>query len=408
MTRHYPFLLAVPAALLSVNWAQADLPNFVGTGIKPNSAYGSSVSSDGHFVVGADFRGPRGQTPNNFFLNNKVVRWSSEEDPLVLDINGFPMGVSDDGSIIIGNTWANDRLPLKNAAFRWTEAGGVEYLAPGHETSHAAAMSHNGNEVVGSVSPDVYHPAQEVFRWTTSGGLQVLGGLPGSDSNSPVALSADGAVVVGTAGFFGDSTYRAFKWTEETGIVQLGTPPPGTRDFAAYGATPDMSVVVGYLTEVQYVQVPAYWTEATGWVAIPDLPGGNTRTNGPVLANAVSADGSIIVGRGVDETGVEPFIWDAARGTRNLTAVLRDDYGLTASLAGWNLSEATAISDDGRIITGYGRNPSGDFEYWVADLGAPVPEPSTIPLIAITVTTLTGCQRSRVAPSIKPASSAPA
>jgi hypothetical protein len=67
--------------------------------------------------------------------------------------------------------------------------------------------------------------------------------------------------------------------------------------------------------------------------------------------------------------GPEPFIWDAVHGTRNLTSVLRNEYGLADSLAGWNLTQAIAISDDGRTIAGVGRNPLGELDYWVAYLG---------------------------------------
>ena len=46
--------------------------------------------------------------------------------------------------------------------------------------------------------------------------------------------------------------------------------------------------------------------------------------------------------------------------------------GLGADLTGWSLSIAWDISDDGRTIFGWGSNPSGDAEAWVAV----IPEPS--------------------------------
>jgi len=59
---------------------------------------------------------------------------------------------------------------------------------------------------------------------------------------------------------------------------------------------------------------------------------------------------------------------------RSLHAVLSNDYGL--DLTGWTLSEARDISPDGRVIVGWGINPSGKQEAWIASLDTTViPEP---------------------------------
>ena len=47
------------------------------------------------------------------------------------------------------------------------------------------------------------------------------------------------------------------------------------------------------------------------------------------------------------------------------------DLGL--DLTGWQLNNATGISADGLTIVGYGPNPNGDTEAWIAV----IPEPST-------------------------------
>ncbi len=76
----------------------------------------------------------------------------------------------------------------------------------------------------------------------------------------------------------------------------------------------------------------------------------------------------MIVGRG--DNGA--FIWDATNGVRVLAAVLADEYGF--NVAGWQLSEARAITPDGSTIVGLGRNPSGAVEGWYVRLRDP-PEP---------------------------------
>ena len=117
------------------------------------------------------------------------------------------------------------------------------------------------------------------------------------------------------------------------------------------------------------------WTESGGMDGLGDLPGGDFDSS----AKDTTADGSIVVGRsnvlgGQLTSSSDPFIWDEVHGMRNLVDVLTNDFGLGAALAGWNLTEATAISDDGRVIIGNGINPDGNFEAWRAVL---VPEPST-------------------------------
>ena len=47
--------------------------------------------------------------------------------------------------------------------------------------------------------------------------------------------------------------------------------------------------------------------------------------------------------------------------------------GLGLDLTGWELFEARDISGDGLTIVGFGRNPSGDNEAWIAI----IPEPGT-------------------------------
>jgi probable HAF family extracellular repeat protein len=156
----------------------------------------------------------------------------------------------------------------------------------------------------------------------------MLGDLPGGDYPHAWAtgVSADGSVVVGT-GSRGDAyTGReAFRWTEETGMQGLGT--GGLSESFATGVSGDGSTVVGY-TFRQYA-------------------------------------------------GIVACLWDASGRLRFVDDVLRDDYGL--DLGGWELRAATAISPDGRAIVGYGKNPLGQEEAWIAV----IPEPTTLSLLVL-------------------------
>jgi len=74
---------------------------------------------------------------------------------------------------------------------------------------------------------------------------------------------------------------------------------------------------------------------------------------------------------------MEAFIWDAENGMRNLRLALEDDFGL--DLGGLTLARAEAVSGDGSTIVGYGYNPSGETEGWIAH----IPEPTTLSLLTL-------------------------
>jgi hypothetical protein len=54
---------------------------------------------------------------------------------------------------------------------------------------------------------------------------------------------------------------------------------------------------------------------------------------------------------------------------RALQVILEDNYGL--DLSGWTLTDARGISADGSTIAGFGLNPSGNREAYVAYLPEP-------------------------------------
>jgi uncharacterized membrane protein len=136
----------------------------------------------------------------------------------------------------------------------------------------------------------------------------------------------------------------------------------GWTNSIAYAVSGDGSVVVGrgYSGAYDpYTHEAFRWTQATGLERLGFIP-----CNDWSIAHAVTADGSIIVGDPETNQGDCAFIWDRQRGIRRLHEVLTDDYGL--DLSGWQLSAARGISKDGNTIVGYGLNPAGQLEAWIA------------------------------------------
>ena len=101
-------------------------------------------------------------------------------------------------------------------------------------------------------------------------------------------------------------------------------------------------------------------------VGLGDLPGGRLFSQ----AFGVSEDGSVIVGQGESDFGIEAFIWDTVNGIRALMDVLTD-AGI--NLGDWTLTAAIAVSYDGSIIAGRGTNPDGDRESWIVSLDTDPP-----------------------------------
>jgi probable HAF family extracellular repeat protein len=274
-------------------------------------------------------------------------------------------GVSADGSVVVGTSVS----AAGNQAFRWIAASGMVGLGdlPGGAVRSAAyAVSADGEVVAGFSSSTLTGASyDEAFRWTTNG-MVGLGDLPGGRTNSQAfAMSADGTVIVGASGSSNvtGGVWEAFRWTTTNGIVGMGDLAGGASNSVAYGISPDGSVIVGRGHTGD--EAAFRWTAEFGLVYLGALPCETWST-----AFAASANGSIVVGDPNQGTGDCAFVWDSQHGIRNLHQVLTNDYGL--NLAGWQLSAARAITPDRTTIVGYGRNPSGQTEAWIANITPPV------------------------------------
>lgn len=144
-------------------------------------------------------------------------------------------------------------------------------------------------------------------------------------------------------------------------MIGLGDLPGGDAYSAANGVSANGSVIVGQATSASGSEA-FRWTTGSGMVGLGDLPGGDFQSE----ASDVSSDGSVVVGRGFTALGFEAFVWNAASGMRSIREVIEPTVG--AALNGWSLQSATAVSSDGRTVVGYGGNPNGSVEAWLAYL----------------------------------------
>jgi probable HAF family extracellular repeat protein len=329
-----------------------------------NAAY--ALSANGQVMVGY-------HTPPDGPL---AFRWTAAEGLTSLglvvegDINSTARGVSADGIFVVG-----DGAKLRgHDAFRWSAAGGMVSLGNlrgvarffGNSTAHD--VSDDGAVVVG-VSENAEFNG-EAFLWTEASGMLGLGDLFGGIFDSAAfGVSGDGQVIVGqSSSALGD---EAFSWTLLGGMTGLGDFAGGLESSAATDASGDGAVIVGWGTassdeNPEGFQSQAFrWTQATGLLSLGDLPGGRFFSQ----ANAVSADGSVVVGQGTSgnapqTAGLEAFVWTQRRGMRSVRDVLA---AAGVDMTGWVLTSATGVSGDGRTVAGFGER-NGRGEAWIATL----------------------------------------
>ncbi len=179
----------------------------------------------------------------------------------------------------------------------------------------------------------------EAFRWTSGGGMIGLGELASDEGSGGSGISADGETVVGLSG--NATGPEGFRWNSSDGMVGLGkTSTTSTYVWTfANAVSVDGSVIVGEGLIPFGEFEAAYWQETTGWVSIGDLPGGDADSE----ANAVAVVGSeiLIVGEGEDAVQSKPFLWSSESGMQILPGF--------PALAG---GEALDISSDGSTIVG--------------------------------------------------------
>jgi probable HAF family extracellular repeat protein len=310
-------------------------------------------------------------------------------------------GISGDGSTVVGDS----RGASGTTAFYWRKGEGM--VAFTGQPSSAYDVSRDGKTITG-VRPVAGQ--SQGYVWKQETGVTMIGYLPGGGYSDPRDISGDGSVVVG----YGSSSNgtKAFKWTASTGMIQLPDKPgQSSLNTSAYGISSDGRVIAGNISNgggghlwkdggspqllSSWYSHPedisgddstvigyAYWyksyEQAFSWTETTDMvPLGSLVPGGYSNALASSFDGSIIAGYAKGQSGLdEAFIWDKQHGMLSLKDVLSAG-GL--NLAGWRLSLASGISDDGTTIVGYGTNPDGYTEAWVAT----IPEPATVVLFGL-------------------------
>ena len=231
----------------------------------------------------------------------------------------------DGGTVLIGDFSAPYIVVVSD--------GSIISIDPGGDS--VVALSDSG-QVLGQ-TPDLVLPADTSGLWIpgawTSMGAVGLTGCP--DLSNSYDLSDDGMVATGL-GWDGCSAF-AYKWTLGVGMVQL--PQLGPNSSRGNVVSGDGSTIGGWDEGTTGARRAAIW--------MPDgteiLPLETPTYNGAGETWGFSTNGEWACGSGNNTTG--PFVWNAATGPIFL--------GFPAPLGSFDVSQANAVSDDGKVVVGF-------------------------------------------------------
>jgi probable HAF family extracellular repeat protein len=240
---------------------------------------------------------------------------------------------------------------LQGASFRR-----LGVLASGPSAySQPSDISADGTVVVGE---SYATEGPEAFRWTQTTGMVGLGTLGGEEASSTaLGVSSNGDVIVGASRSPSSGPgVEAFRWTQATGMVGMGYLPGGISSSAASRVSDDGSVVTGASTS----HLSPNFGEAFRWTQSSGLVGlGVLVANGGSVPWGISGDGTTIVGWAFSENGREAFRWTESEGLVGMGDLPEGGFD----------SWATSVSVDGRVIAGMALNPGQTSFRWTAETG---------------------------------------
>jgi probable HAF family extracellular repeat protein len=139
-------------------------------------------------------------------------------------------------------------------------------------------------------------------------------------------------------------------------MVALPDLPGGDFGGEANAVSGDGSVIVGVSDSGTGVEA-FRWTATGGIIGLGDLPGGNFFS----VAEDVSADGSVVVGLGASASGAEAFRWTESGGMVGLGDLPGGRFESTAE---------GGVSADGSVVVGYSDSAAGQQAFiWTAERG---------------------------------------
>lgn len=293
-----------------------------------------------------------------------------------VEIGGLSaIGSSRDGRTIVGT--ALDARGSQNAAIwnggrSWRTLGSISPTARPCDQLLSSTYGTNADAtVIVGLAWDGCTVAR-AFRWTEQTGMVNLGTLNGKSTRAN-GVSADGRVVVGW-GTDPTGPRLGAKWVD--GVMQMIKAPSGGPVGEAFAANRDGSLLAGSNCDFNNPTViPTGWTwtadKGVQCLPVPPAPW-VLRLPYLVVINAMSDDGRVMVGSYSFGLDSEALLWLDGK-----VSFLRDylrNNGYPDAFKGWvNTGFLTGVTSDGRTLVGYGAGPTNFQGYMVVlpDRGKP-------------------------------------
>ena len=240
----------------------------------------TGINYDGTVIIGYD--------GYSLYYNDPYIWTEADGKMQIMEYYGFgaiPFGVSSDGSIITGK-YGNEYIgggiwPTNIETFIWNSDD--EFFFPCISNSYGKSISGDGQIVVGNAHSlnNSGDWERSFFVWTTADGFSDIDRGRASD------ISADGNVIIGTT-----PNGQAFRYTDTGGIQVIG-------DFSPQRTNGNGSLIVGD----SYV-----WDIKTGLHDVEDyliLKGVDLDSDGWIIDTVtdISDDGLVLVGKGHTSEG---------------------------------------------------------------------------------------------------------
>jgi len=244
------------------------------------------------WAVGASDGGTQGHG------NYHAVVWNEHDGLIDLGTPGFSSladGINDHNQVV---GYIDGNGPRR--AFVWEQGSGLRTLSvpAGAGTSQASGINNKGTIVGHTYTTG--NAGQHATLWTKDGQYRDLGELPGGFEEAAAFVVNEKDHVAGYS--ITQDDHRAFFWSEESGMINLGT-LPGTQGSVAHGINKD-DWVVGFASNPGPTSAMRgfLWTADWGMLNLDDLLAPASDDWKVYGANWVSDKGDIL---GIGQLGDE-------------------------------------------------------------------------------------------------------
>jgi uncharacterized membrane protein len=209
---------------------------------------------------------------------------------------GDGWGVNATGTLVVGLAWTCQDAE----GFAWFKTFGARSLGfpPGH-SSRASAVSADSKTIVGFWEGN---SGRRPVRWVAFGKPQLF--LGANAMGEAYAVSSDGTQIVGQNIPPNAPMAIAFVYSDAAGVTYLGTLSGKASDQSFANGTSDDGIVVGWSGNFRSGYEGFIWTTQIGLQSLQtklNSLGANIPSSVTLITPlAISADGTTIVGTGVD------------------------------------------------------------------------------------------------------------